>query len=112
MLNLRSAEVTRESLERKKRKALRARSLIENEDFKWWVGELKETLLKHTTHQLVYNDVQDSQRHTYRGIIIGVERALHRLAQLADTLDAIDRELEALDARERKQHTNRKRWGI
>lgn len=108
-LNL--AEQSRTDLEIAKRRALRARGLLENDDFKWWIGELRENIVS-TTHKLVYIDMNDTKRHTYRGIIQGVERALHGLAKTADSLDSIDKKLEILDERDRQRHTSRKRWGI
>ena len=113
MLNLseQNVEQTRTDLEITKRRALRARNLLENDDFRQWVGELRENI-RVTTHKLVYTSMDDAPFHTYRGIIQGVERALHGLAKTADALEAIDKKLETLDERDRTKHTSRKRWGI
>jgi hypothetical protein len=91
-LNLNSPalmEPTEEQLRKALAEAVRSRSLLENEDFQWWVSKLEEGKDKHYK-KLVYSDEEPAKYNKRRGMIQAIERGLEELRLRASQVESLE----------------------
>lgn len=93
------AEETEESLRKKLVKAAKARNILENEDFKWWVENVVDRRVDTHTSALVWKDMEPREYHVTRGVVQGVMRVLQELRRDADSVGDLERKLSEHDAR-------------
>ncbi len=101
-LNLREhlfAEETPESMRKKLVKASKARNILANEDFKWWVEKVIDRRVDTHTSALVWKDMEPREYHVTRGVVQGVMRVLQELRRDADSVEDLERKLSEYDAR-------------
>jgi hypothetical protein len=95
MISLDLQEPTEEQLMTALKDAIRARNLLENEDFLWWIGKLEEGAERHQK-KLVHDD---EPMHFYRrqGTIKAVVKGLDELRLRAAQVEAIEERLKLYD---------------
>jgi hypothetical protein len=93
------AEETEESLRKKLVKSARAKNILENEDFKWWVENVVDRRVDTHTSALVWKDMEPREYHVTRGVVQGVMRVLQELRRDADSAESLERKLSEHDAR-------------
>ena len=82
-------EPTEDQLRKALAEAVRSRSLLENEDFKWWIKKLNEGAEKHYK-KLVYSDEEPAKYHKRRGMIQAIERGLEELRLRASQVESLE----------------------
>jgi len=85
-------EPTEEQLRRRLADASKARNLLDNSDFQWWVETLRKGAERHKS-KLVYLDEEPARYHKRRGIVQGVEKELDALRILASAIEDIEARL-------------------
>ena len=89
---------TEEQLRKRLADAVRARNLLENSDFEWWVGTITKGVEKEY-RKLVYRDDEPRAYHKRRGIIQAFEKGLDDLRILASAVEDIEEQIKEIHAR-------------
>ena len=92
---------TEEQIRKDLTKAAKARNILENEDFKWWVDNVVDRRVETHTAALVWKDMEPREYHVTRGVVQGVMRVLKELRRDADSVERLEEELSEYDARNR-----------
>ena len=89
---------TEEQIRKRLADAVRARNLLENSDFEWWVGTITKGVGEQY-RRLVYRDDEPRTYHKRRGIIQAFEKGLDDLRILASAVEDIEEQIREIHAR-------------
>lgn len=99
----RRPDPTKTQLEEAHQDSLRARRLLENEDFKWWKQRL-EAAVEVQKDKLVWAKKQEPSRFVSQcGMIQGIVRVYRELETMADNLESVTSQLEEHDRRNKER---------
>jgi hypothetical protein len=85
-------EPTEEQLRKRLSDATKARNLLENRDFLWWI-ETRKKGVENQYKKLVYRDDGPAKYHERRGVIKGIEKDIDELRILASAVEDIEAKL-------------------
>jgi len=102
-----SRPLTEDELRTQQVRAIRARRLLDNEDFRWWTDEVIQPYTNKLHVKIAWTEMDDRDIHIHRGIIRGVQRVLRDLNTMASKLTAIDDKLEQLYGKRPVERDNR-----
>ena len=88
-----------EDLRKKLVKAAKARNIIENEDFRWWVENVLDRRTDTQIAALVWKDEDPKEYHKRRGLIQGISKVLQELRKDASEVENLERKLQDYDER-------------
>jgi hypothetical protein len=91
-------EPTEEQLRRSLAEAVRARNLLNNVDFQWWMKKLEEGAQKEY-RKLVYRQDEPAKYHERRGTIKSIEKGLDELRLRASEVENLEERLKSYDER-------------
>lgn len=90
--------LNRAQLEHQRARAVKARRLLDYEDFRWWRKEVDVGLQKLRT-KLENHNLDDRQTQVIRGKIRGIAQILRELEVIADGLEHVEAQLARLELR-------------